>query len=163
MRNRIYIKKMPLKKWQIIMEVFNVFIILLMFLFIASVWSNLPDKIPTHFTFTGKIDAWGSRSQVFFLPFMALALYLIFTVCSRFPRFWNVPRKITEENKEYVFQNMSYMLSTIKTAVLILLFYIQLCTLLLLSFSPWIGIPIVILLFFPSIFFSIRIYLPQKK
>lgn len=43
-------------------------------------WKQLPDQVPTHFDFSGKVDDYSSKTfAVFFLPLLMLAIHL-FTV-----------------------------------------------------------------------------------
>ncbi|MBE6592887.1 MAG: DUF1648 domain-containing protein [Ruminococcaceae bacterium] len=53
-------------------------IILLPILIGLALWSQLPDKIPTHWNATGEIDGWSSKGfAVFGIPLMMLGFQLI--------------------------------------------------------------------------------------
>lgn len=44
-------------------------------------WDRLPDKLPTHWNFSGEIDSWSSKPfAIFFIPLFMLAMHLICTV-----------------------------------------------------------------------------------
>lgn len=46
-------------------------------------WNRLPDKLPTHWNFSGEIDGWSSKPfAVFFIPLFILAMHLICTVAT---------------------------------------------------------------------------------
>jgi len=49
----------------------------------------LPAKIPTHFDAAGNPNAWGSPATLLFLPAIAVFIYLLFTVVTRFPSAFN--------------------------------------------------------------------------
>lgn len=60
----------------------------------------LPEKIPTHFDAKGAVDGWGPKSALFPLPIVALGVYVLLSVVSRFPHTFNYPIAITDENAE---------------------------------------------------------------
>lgn len=46
-------------------------------------WNKLPDKLPTHWNFSGEIDGWSSKPfAIFFIPLFMLAMHLICTVAT---------------------------------------------------------------------------------
>ena len=46
-------------------------------------WDKLPDKLPTHWNFSGEIDGWSSKPfAIFFIPLFMLAMHLICTVAT---------------------------------------------------------------------------------
>ena len=46
-------------------------------------WNKLPERIPTHWNFSGEIDGWSSKPfAIFFLPLFMLAMHLICTVAT---------------------------------------------------------------------------------
>lgn len=67
---------------------------------VALYWPALPERVPTHFGFAGKPDAWGTKSSLWFLPGMLAVLYIVMTVVCRFPHVFNYPVPITPENAE---------------------------------------------------------------
>ncbi|MCR4399024.1 MAG: DUF1648 domain-containing protein [Firmicutes bacterium] len=49
----------------------------------AGVWAypRLPDRLPTHWNIRGEVDGYSSKAfAVFFFPFMALGMYVLFNV-----------------------------------------------------------------------------------
>ena len=40
-------------------------------------YPRLPLRIPTHFGFSGRPDAWGKKEMIFLLPVISLATYLL--------------------------------------------------------------------------------------
>lgn len=59
----------------------------------------LPDKIPTHFDWSGHVDGWGSPSFLVFVPFVALILYMFITIVARYPALTHYPVEVTPENR----------------------------------------------------------------
>lgn len=108
-------------KW----EVLSVMGVLFTFILIYQSWGILPDRIPTHFGFTGQPDAWGSKEHLFFLPVIALAMYLFLTIVSRFPHTFNYPIKITEENAATQYLMARHLVAILKLETIWLFAYIQ--------------------------------------
>ena len=54
--------------------------VLLPFVYLACLWNNLPEKVPTHWNLKGEIDDWGSKYSligiVFLLPVFTYVLML---------------------------------------------------------------------------------------
>lgn len=64
--------------------------LLLPFVYIATIWNQLPEIIPTHFNLEGKADDWGSRWTIFLMPVISFPLYFILRYIPRIdPRFKN--------------------------------------------------------------------------
>lgn len=81
------------------LEVIAALAILLPFGYLLAAWSELPTTIPTHFDAAGKADGFGSRSTLFVLIGVQVALYLLLTFMRYLPaRFYNVPVTVTERN-----------------------------------------------------------------
>jgi len=56
-------------------------IVLLPFIYLASIWNSLPEKIPTHWSAKGDIDHWGDKSFLISVPFMLpVFIYILFLV-----------------------------------------------------------------------------------
>ena len=51
------------------------------------------DKIPTHFDGAGLADAYGDKSMLIMLVFLAWMLFALLTAVSFFPDAWNVPKR----------------------------------------------------------------------
>jgi uncharacterized membrane protein len=66
----------------------------------ALYWPTIPDKIPTHFGLTGKVDAWGPKTTLLALAAIGAVMYAVLGIVSRFPHTFNYPVPITEQNAE---------------------------------------------------------------
>lgn len=67
--------------------------VLLMLAAVLIAWSSLPERVPTHWGVSGEADAWGSRSSLFLLPGVALAMWGMFGLLVRLgPRRENLDR-----------------------------------------------------------------------
>jgi Protein of unknown function (DUF1648) len=63
-------------------------------------WSQLPAQIPTHFGISGTPDDYGAKSNLVVLPAIAMVLYGLLTAVSFFPRAFNYPIAVTDENRD---------------------------------------------------------------
>jgi uncharacterized membrane protein len=58
-----------------------VLIVLLPFIYLASVWNTLPEKVPVHWNMQGEIDRYGDKTELLIIPiFLPLLTYLLFLV-----------------------------------------------------------------------------------
>jgi hypothetical protein len=87
-------------------------------------WSAISGPIPTHFNATGQADAWGDKTCLLFELLAAFGLYLILSVVELFPKTWNMPVKVTEENRGRLINIALYLLIIIKLLVVLLFFTI---------------------------------------
>ncbi len=79
-RPQIHIKKTMLEK---IANIIWIASIVTMILYIAFNWSALPDAVPVHFNTAGEVDSWGLKWVIFFLPIIAIALYIFMEVIEK--------------------------------------------------------------------------------
>jgi len=90
-------------------------------LYIFSI-DSLPEKIPTHFGFSGKPDSWGSKNNLVIPLIVSFFMYLLLTISWFFPDRFNYPVKINSANKENLRKIGQRLLLLIK-AELIFIFY----------------------------------------
>ncbi len=97
--------------------------IVAMILMLVFNWNALPDKVPTHFTFSGVPDGYSGKSALIWEPAVAVAVFLLITIAQRFPDSWNFPVKITAENMKREYMLASIMLNAVKVMVVVLFFF----------------------------------------
>lgn len=110
--------------------------ILTMTLMLVFNWNNLPDRVPTHFTFTGVPDGYGSRSALIWELVVALAVFLLITIAQKFPGSWNFPVRITAENKGREYMLASIMLNVVKVMTVVL-FFLSMLKAMFIGFPTW--------------------------
>ena len=75
-----YSKKM-IMKIKLQKELSLIAIVLAPFIYLASIWTNLPDSVPLHWDIEGKIDRYGEKSELLLIPILLpLLIYVIFTL-----------------------------------------------------------------------------------
>jgi uncharacterized membrane protein len=102
--------------------------IILTVTYVIANYSNLPDTLPSHYNLAGQPDGFGGKAILFGLLSIAIATYLIMTIGVRFPHMFNYPFKITDENAERQYKNMSMMIRILKTLVVVIFLYLTFVT-----------------------------------
>lgn len=87
-------------------------------------YPQLPERIPMHFNFAGKVDAWGAKSGLLPLIWIGIGSYLLLTIISRFPHIFNYPVAITPENAERQYRNAVSLMRWLKMETMWLMVYI---------------------------------------
>lgn len=103
-----------------ITEVFTFLCWGLSWLFPLLNYAHLPEKIAIHYNLAGQADGWGSRETVWILPAIASLLYIALSVLQRFPRVYNYPVRITEENRQTIYRLGTDLMRYIKAVVVVL-------------------------------------------
>lgn len=93
--------------------------------YLIQYWPLLPDIIPSHFGFNGKVDGWGSKNSLYLLLGINIFIYLFMTLIRRFPHMYNYPVKIDENNAERQYQMAVWLMAIIKAEVIWMFVYIQ--------------------------------------
>jgi hypothetical protein len=62
-------------------------------------WRALPQRVPVHFGATGAVDSYGDRSTLIILAAVTSGLYVMLTLISFFPQWFNFPAEVTPENR----------------------------------------------------------------
>jgi len=91
----------------------------------VSNWSSLPARLPTHFGPSGLPDGYGDRSSALLLPLIGVALWTLLTVIAQFPRYFNYPVAITDENRPRLEGVAVTMLAWIKAEIACIFAYIE--------------------------------------
>lgn len=146
--------KLKYTKFQIVIELMAILLLLSIFIYLILAWGSLPDQIPGHYNGAGIVDRWGSKNEIWILPIMGLILYILITVISRFPAIWNVPVKITDENREYVYSNLKSMLIIVKLDMVIIFSYLVYSDINTQFLGVWF-LPLVFIILFGNIIYYI--------
>ena len=98
----------------LIMNIIGVLALLGSTLFVIIMWSQIPDQIPTHYNFAGEADGYGGKGSLIFMMVLAWFMFILISVLMRFPNTWNMPVKVTAENKARLYSITKAMLEVIK-------------------------------------------------
>jgi uncharacterized membrane protein len=81
--------------------------------------NRLPDRIATHFNATGQADGWGSPVALLVFPIMAIGIYLLMTLVSRFPGAFNFPVRVTSQNRHQLEKLALNMIAWLKAEIVV--------------------------------------------
>ncbi len=153
--------KLKYTKFQKAIELITIIFLLLIWIYLIVSWDNLPDKIPGHYNAAGIVDRLGNKSEILLTPIVSLVLYTLLTIVSYFPSIWNVPNKVTEENREFTYGNLKTMLILIKMEMVITYAYMTYCGIKTQSLGAWF-LPLDLMVIFGTIIYYI-IKISRKK
>ena len=119
-----------------ITNIICIIIIAAMVVILILNWNSLPDKVPTHFSFDGTPNAFGSKATLLIEPIIAIVLFVLISVAQHFPKAWNFPIKITAENKKREYMIASIMLNAVKVLIT-LLFLMTFLSAIIVGFPAW--------------------------
>lgn len=102
--------KLPKTLSEKILDLLSILFLLGIYGYIIVNWSEIPDRVPTHFNFAGEPDSWGGKGSVLVLPIVATFLFKTMFILSKFPHIFNYPVEVTPENAEGMYRNSRKML-----------------------------------------------------
>jgi uncharacterized membrane protein len=146
--------KLRYTKFQRIIELFTVIVVLGTCIYLIQSWGSLPNKIPEHYNGAGIIDSWENKSEILTMPILSIALYILITVMSFFPAIWNVPITITEDNREFVYLRLKTMIILTKMEMIVVFSYITYCDIKLQPLGVWF-LPLSLIIIFGTIIYYI--------
>ena len=106
--------KIPYSKYEIVIEVISLLLLIGSGLLLLKEYEGLPEIIPVHFNFSGQADGWGPKAILFILPGSSLFIYLLTTITSLFPHGHNYIVKITEQNARIQYKISRVFINIIK-------------------------------------------------
>ena len=124
-------------------------------------FSDLPDTIPTHFNAAGEADGFGSKASIIGLPFIATLLFIGLTVLNRYPHSFNYPSPVTQDNALRLYTLATRMLRNLKLVLVIVFGGIEFMTIQhatgkAAGLGAWFLPLTLVLIFLPLIYFVIK-------
>lgn len=115
--------KPPLTRLDWMCEALSAVFLVFLIIYTLTTWRNLPEIIPIHFNINGVADNYTSKNLALLFPGIALLMYILMGIGTRFPHLFNYPVKITAENqlKQYVLARS--MMSIMKAIIIAMLAY----------------------------------------
>ncbi|MHC0036224.1 DUF1648 domain-containing protein [Pseudoneobacillus sp. C159] len=93
-------------------------------IFLISVWSSLPDKVPGHYNALGEVDRWGSKWELIILPIIAAFILLVTQILEKFPEVHNYPQRLNESNAERFYLASRKLINQVKNICIIIFSFI---------------------------------------
>jgi uncharacterized membrane protein len=81
-------------------EIIAALVLIATWIYAATSYNELPEKVASHFGFNGEPDAYAGKSSIWALPTVASLLWMLLTIVNQFPHAFNFPYQLTEENVE---------------------------------------------------------------
>ena len=144
-----------------LMELLGWLILLLLWGWTFTHFSDLPDTITTHFNATGEADGFGSKASIIGLPLIATLLFIGLTVLNRYPHILNYPTAITQDNALRLYTLATRMLRYLKLVLVLVFGGIELMTIQHATgkgagLGVWFLPLTLVLIFLPLIYFVVK-------
>ncbi|HEX3047578.1 MAG TPA: DUF1648 domain-containing protein [Bacillota bacterium] len=117
--------KIPITRQEIVLEIIGLLGMIGIITYLSMNWARIPDTVPQHFGFSGKVDSWGSKGILVVLPVVMGAFYLLLTVLGRFPHQVNYAVEITAENAAAQYLNARRLIRWLKFELIYIFSYIE--------------------------------------
>jgi len=120
----------PLVKTQItkagyILETTSALALIATWIISVVAYNLLPDNVPIHYGMNGKADNWGSKINIFVIPFISMVLIFGISILNKFPHKFNYPVKVTDENAQKLYFKGTQAMRIIKVSVSFLFLLIE--------------------------------------
>ena len=99
-------------------NIISIVLIMLYIIFLVIGWSSFPSELPTHFNASGVADEFGPKSALIIEPVAMIGLFLLLAVVESFPKIWNIPVEVIEDNEEKVLSTCYMMFGVLKIAMI---------------------------------------------
>ncbi len=96
--------------------------------YIIYYFPRLPETIPSHFDGAGKPDDYAEKATMWFLPAIAMFIYILFSVIVLIPHQFNYTVKITPANAPKQYAMALRLIRYLKAALTWMFFYISYAT-----------------------------------
>ena len=149
--------------WSRILEALCLLLMTGTIVYLIVMWKSIPDTIPAHYNAAGEVDRWGGKSELIFLPVIGGMLYFLMTLIQQYPEAWNTGVKVTEQNRERVYQILGNLIGTTKLMVLAVFSGLTVLSSLALSLPIWYLGVVLALLFGPLAFFLLQLSKEKQK
>ncbi|HLO48622.1 MAG TPA: DUF1648 domain-containing protein [Kamptonema sp.] len=117
-RNSRPVLSIPRSPLELALEVVGAVGILCSCWIIFQSWDALPQRIPVHFGFSGRPDAWGDKAAIWILPAVAAFFDVMLALLGNYPHTFNYPVAITEENARVQYELARSLLAWLKVEMI---------------------------------------------
>ena len=128
-------------------------------IWVACRYSALPNRIPIHYGADGVVNGYGAKSMIWVLVATAWIEVGIISAVEQFPRNWNFPVKVTNENRCRLLILTWHLVSTTKLSVLGIVVCLTIMPVLGGNLLPCFGLLIPTALAINSLYWVVRLFL----
>lgn len=105
-------------KFNLRYDIIAIILIAIPFIYLATIWGELPDSVPIHWNIEGEIDDYGSKGILIAIPFaLPMLTYLIFL----FTPVIDPKKRLDADNKKY--QSLKLLLTGVMSAMALYILY----------------------------------------
>ena len=87
----------PLQSIDILLDIISATLIILMIVYVATSYGELPDIIPSHFNGKGEIDGHSEKTTLWFLPAISIAMFIGLFILNKYPHMHNYMQNLSNE------------------------------------------------------------------
>ncbi|ANU25479.1 DUF1648 domain-containing protein [Planococcus versutus] len=114
---------LPRSVWERFFDKISLILFLSAVLYVITKFGSTPAQVPVHYDGTGKVDSWGSKSELFILPLVGVFLWIGMTILEKYPHTYNY-LNLKEDNRETQYKNGRLMVNVLKNEIVILFSFI---------------------------------------
>jgi hypothetical protein len=92
--------------------------------YLAWIWSDLPERVPSHFGLDGQADRFGDAALFWLLPVSSLVLFSLLTLLERVPQVYSYPFPVADHNREPTYRLGRQLVLGVKTVCSMVFAYI---------------------------------------
>ncbi|KEK22655.1 DUF1648 domain-containing protein [Bacillus gaemokensis] len=89
--------QIPKTKFETYIEVLSFCLLFSIFVYVFYMWSELPERIPSHFDGMGRPDGWSGKESILILPIIGLFLFFLLTMLGKASQMFNYSTNVPEE------------------------------------------------------------------
>lgn len=108
----------------LLIEILCALVLVCGILFIVFYYAKIPTIIPIHYSLSDQPDAYGSKSNVWFIVAIEVITYVGMSFLQKYPHKFNYPVQVTESNKERLFMLGVRIILLMKLCIVVLYTYI---------------------------------------
>ncbi len=116
--------QVPVEGIDLIIDLTVLAILLFIWGYVITYYSELPDKIPMHFNMSGEVDKYGGRSSIWVLLAITTVVAVGMYVLTKYPHIHNYMEEITEENAVRNYKMSCRLLRFVNLFTILIMLYV---------------------------------------
>jgi len=126
-------------------------------------YSQLPDRIPTNFDFSGNVTGYGSKGMLWVLPVLNLLIFVPMAAAELFPGAWNTGVNKRSRNYALSLRLSGILLTIVKTASVLFISALTIFVTISQGIPPWLTILFVLVLTGTLIWYFVRLAASNRR
>lgn len=111
---------LKLSPYETKLEVFGAILLVIYWVYTLYLYNTITGSVPVHFDSNLNPDAFGDKSALLAKPKLATIFYVLLTVVSFFPRYFNYTVEITPENAEAEYRKGANIIRYLKITIVLI-------------------------------------------